>query len=56
MKPERLMLFGLFGAYMGFAMLAPVLAPLFRELRLSELQAGLTASAGAVAWALMGAF
>jgi MFS family permease len=56
MKPERLMLFGLFGAYMGFAMLAPVLAPLFRELRLSEFQAGLTASAGAVAWALMGAF
>jgi MFS family permease len=50
------MLLGLFGAYMGFAMLAPVLAPLFRELGLSEFQAGMTASAGAVAWALMGAF
>ncbi|MCU0490389.1 MAG: MFS transporter [Chloroflexaceae bacterium] len=56
MPPARLMLLGLFGAYMGFAMLAPVLAPLFRELGLSEFQAGMTASAGAVAWALMGAF
>jgi DHA1 family tetracycline resistance protein-like MFS transporter len=52
----RILLIGLFGAYMGFAMLSPLLAPLVRTLGLTEVQAGLLQSVSAFAWFLAGPF
>lgn len=56
MSAPRYLLFGVFAAYMGIAMFNPVLAPLVRELGLSEVQAGLMASVAALAWSVCGAF
>jgi MFS transporter, DHA1 family, tetracycline resistance protein len=52
MTSIRIVLLGLFGAYVGFAMLNPILAPLIRTLGLSELQAGSINSVAALAWFL----
>jgi MFS family permease len=54
MKHVRILLVGLFAAYMGFAMLSPLLAPLVRTLGLAEVQAGLIQSVSALAWFLTG--
>ena len=54
MKHVRILLVGLFAAYMGFAMLSPLLAPLVRTLGLAEVQAGLIQSVSAFAWFLAG--
>lgn len=56
MNAIRMLLVGLVGAYMGFAMLSPILAPLIRELGLSEIQAGIIQSVGALAWFLCSPF
>jgi MFS family permease len=52
MNQIRILLIGLFSAYMGFAMLSPLLAPLVRTLGLTEVQAGLIQSVSAFAWFL----
>lgn len=56
MNPVRVLLIGLFAAYMGFAILSPILAPLIRELGLSEIQAGMIQSVAAFAWFLCSPF
>lgn len=56
MQPIRVILIGAFGGYMSIAMLNPLLAPLVRELQLTEIQAGAIASVAALAWALTSPF
>ncbi len=52
MKPIHVLFFGLFCAYIGQSILAPVLAPAVRELGLSESQGGLIMALSAVVWVL----
>lgn len=56
MKDIRTILIGVFAAYLGFAMLSPLLAPLTRALGLTEVQAGSIQSVAAFAWFLAGPF
>lgn len=52
MKPTTVIVAGLFTLYMGLGMLNPLLAPLVRELGLSETQGGLIITAAALMFAL----
>ncbi|MCG8352087.1 MAG: MFS transporter [Chloroflexales bacterium] len=56
MKPIVLIFIGLVTTYMGLAALNPVLAPLVRELGLSETQGGLIITAAALMWSLSSPF
>jgi MFS family permease len=55
-KPIVLIFIGLVTTYMGLAALNPVLAPLVRELGLSETQGGLIITAAALMWSLTSPF
>ncbi len=52
MKPTVVIIIGLFTVYMGLGVLNPLLAPLVRELGLSETQGGLIITAAALMFAL----
>ena len=52
MKPTPVILFGLFSVYMGLGVLNPLLAPLVRELNLTETQGGLIITVAAMMFAL----
>ncbi len=52
MKPTHILFFGLFCAYIGQSILAPVLAPAVREMGLSESQGGLIMALSAVVWVI----
>jgi MFS transporter, DHA1 family, tetracycline resistance protein len=52
MKPTVIIVTGLFTVYMGLGVLNPLLAPLVRELGLSETQGGLIITAAAMMFAL----
>ena len=52
MRPAWILFGALFCANLGFAMLAPVLPSLMRELGLTELQGGLLLSGSAVMWVI----
>jgi DHA1 family tetracycline resistance protein-like MFS transporter len=50
MNPIHILFFGLFCVYIGQSILAPTLAPLVRELGLTEFQGGLIMTLSAVVW------
>jgi MFS transporter, DHA1 family, multidrug resistance protein len=54
MKPIHLIFGGLVATYAGLAAVNPVLAPLVRELGLSEIQGGLIVTMAALMWSLTG--
>lgn len=56
MKPLTVIFLGLVTTYTGIAALNPILAPLVRELGLSEVQGGLIITAAALMWSLTSPF
>jgi MFS family permease len=54
MKPIHLIFGGLVATYAGLAAVNPVLAPLVRELGLSEIQGGMIVTVAALMWSLTG--